>query len=376
MSSVSFSDFILRWQDAEYALLLQKRGAVARLWDSALAKGSIDLNAATELKAALVSAGILTSARAEIILPKPPPPAMTPTWARRAASLLTLGATGKWDDNTVYEPCPVRNLDRGLYRDAKGKCYVYYIGWSPTFEGDQTGLFKTTDFVTSERVSVDAPILACGVPGDPDYGDVQVGTVIHDGTTFHMWYTANANRSSMGDGGDYCTVCYATSTNGTQFTKHGRVMSIYSGSDGNADLYDPLVCIGHDGLPKMLVTGHRTDGTLGALAYTAPALSGPWEAVRNAFISTIPFNIFLSDFWYEQGQYHALYLDCTDNQNWYARSPDYMTLGRQFPLSASGPLTWEDASPYSFQAVSLSQDRRLLMLNSARIIGCWSGVPD
>ena len=78
LSVILFSNFLNRWQDAEYILLLQKRAqavqagtnaALIRGWDLHMALNVVDLNstAAQTLKTSLVSANILTQARADVI---------------------------------------------------------------------------------------------------------------------------------------------------------------------------------------------------------------------------------------------------------------------------------------------------------------------
>jgi hypothetical protein len=74
---VAVGDFILRWQPAEYTLLMQRRATaiqagnitLVQQWDVAMARGVVDLNttAAQNFKAALVTAGILTQQRADTI---------------------------------------------------------------------------------------------------------------------------------------------------------------------------------------------------------------------------------------------------------------------------------------------------------------------
>lgn len=77
LNTVPFSDFISRWTDPEYALLMQRRATaiaagnvtLVKQWDIAFTTGSVDLNspAAQNFKAAIVAAGILTQARADVI---------------------------------------------------------------------------------------------------------------------------------------------------------------------------------------------------------------------------------------------------------------------------------------------------------------------
>jgi hypothetical protein len=77
LSLVFTSDFITRWTDAEYLLLQQQRATDtaagnignARNWDQLMAMSSIDMNMnrIKALKAQLVTDGILTQARADVI---------------------------------------------------------------------------------------------------------------------------------------------------------------------------------------------------------------------------------------------------------------------------------------------------------------------
>jgi hypothetical protein len=77
LSVVKFDAFIARWTDPEYALLMQRRAqaigagnvTLVKQWDIAAVQGQVDLNspAAQNFKAAIVSAGILSQARADVI---------------------------------------------------------------------------------------------------------------------------------------------------------------------------------------------------------------------------------------------------------------------------------------------------------------------
>lgn len=77
LSTIPFSTFIARWTDPEYALLMQRRATaigagnvtLVKQWDFAASAGSVNLNsaAAQNFKTAIVAAGILTQARADII---------------------------------------------------------------------------------------------------------------------------------------------------------------------------------------------------------------------------------------------------------------------------------------------------------------------
>jgi hypothetical protein len=74
---IPFAAFLARWTDPEYALLMQRRATaigagnvtLVRQWDMAMAAGIVDLGtpAASSFKAALVTATILSQARADAI---------------------------------------------------------------------------------------------------------------------------------------------------------------------------------------------------------------------------------------------------------------------------------------------------------------------
>jgi len=76
-SILQSDDFISRWTNAEYRLLLQNRAAVAnngiagmhKDWDTLISRGQFNLTnqKATKLKADLVTNGILTQIRADEI---------------------------------------------------------------------------------------------------------------------------------------------------------------------------------------------------------------------------------------------------------------------------------------------------------------------
>jgi hypothetical protein len=74
---VPFQTFITRWTDPEYLALMRARAnaitagniTLVKQWDFSLAYGFVDLNtlAAQNFKSAIVTAGILTQPRADII---------------------------------------------------------------------------------------------------------------------------------------------------------------------------------------------------------------------------------------------------------------------------------------------------------------------
>jgi hypothetical protein len=73
-SVIAFDAFIARFTGAEYLLMQQKRtsagaGALCQQWDISMVRGTVDMNslAAQNFKAAMVTAAVLTQARADTI---------------------------------------------------------------------------------------------------------------------------------------------------------------------------------------------------------------------------------------------------------------------------------------------------------------------
>jgi hypothetical protein len=286
------------------------------------------------------------------------------TFARYPSSLFSHGAAGAWDSNSAYAPTAARNLDGTTYVDGDGYCYVFYSGsLNDGNETDRTGLFKTKDFQSTVRVSNSAPVINLGGVGDPDRGDAQTTSVIHDGTNFHAWYIGNA--TAPGGGADSCTICYATSADGITWTKHGRVVNVGVGDD-SADIYDPKVIL-KDGTFTMVASGHNASGQLGMMKYTASNIAGPWSRASTSYVFRPSANIYMSDFWFENEAYNILYAK-PDGEGylltWHATSADGITWTerRQVAGLNSGG-AWDRGAKYNCAFVRLAAGSAFLLFN-------------
>lgn len=112
--------------------------------------------------------------------------------------VLTVGASGQWDDNTIYSHDVIKNSDNTyemFYAAENGDNY-YKIGYSTSLDG-------TTGWMTNK--SIDNPILSPGSIPAWDWDGVLFPTVIEDGSTYKMWYR-NAEGTKMG----YATAAVAS----------------------------------------------------------------------------------------------------------------------------------------------------------------------
>jgi predicted GH43/DUF377 family glycosyl hydrolase len=157
-------------------------------------------------------------------------------WKYRGNPLIGEGAATTWDDTGVYDPCVVF---------AKGKYYVYYSGYSGT--NYAIGLYTATDG-TSFSPYGSNPVLSQGGVGKPDATGVHDPFVIYEDGTFKMWYTGN-------NGGVY-SICYATSTDGTTWTKKDPANVLNQPGSGWGSVYfgDPCV-VKFEGTYWMFLSG-------------------------------------------------------------------------------------------------------------------------
>ena len=153
---------------------------------------------------------------------------------------------GAWDGNRYT--AAVLKVD-GMY-------HLYHIGQlssSSAPDDFQIGHATSADGFPPWAIDPD-PVLAWGAPGDWDDFGVGGGGVIHDGSEFRYWYG--------GADGEVIRVGYATSSDGSVWTKHGPVIGLDVGPPGS--WYDwglvPGTVIFRDGLYQMWFFAARTVG--------------------------------------------------------------------------------------------------------------------
>ncbi len=151
---------------------------------------------------------------------------------------------GAWDGHRY--PAGVVKVD--------GTYHLYYIGQlASSWAGDdfQNGHATSTDGVNWDLNPAN-PVLRRGAPGEWDDVGAALGAVIHDDSGFRLWYG--------GSDGQVSRVGYATSPDGSLWTKHDGNPIIDVGLPGEFDdtFVLPGTVIFHDGLYRMWYFAART----------------------------------------------------------------------------------------------------------------------
>jgi hypothetical protein len=174
---------------------------------------------------------------------------------------MAVGQTEWIDDpgNPVIEPGPPGSWDEGGRSATSvlfdGSTYhMWFVGFND--EAEEIGHATSPDGVEWTMDPAN-PVLTRGEPGEWD--QTLVGSaVIHDGTQFHMWYTA-------WDDDDHGRAGYATSPDGGVWTKHpgNPVMDVGCPGSWDGTAVGPGTVIVDGGIYKMWYQG----GLLTATAY-------------------------------------------------------------------------------------------------------------
>ena len=139
-------------------------------------------------------------------------------------SVLTRGAG--FESKLVYAPSVIK--ENGMYK-------MWYTGWDAAMR-TKTGLAESNDGKTWNKYNGNGgPVLTWGGPTDPDKTDAGMPYVIKENGVYKMWYTASDNS------GVTWTLCYATSTDGINWTKHGKVVDISPGKFDSRGVTGPSV---------------------------------------------------------------------------------------------------------------------------------------
>jgi predicted GH43/DUF377 family glycosyl hydrolase len=154
--------------------------------------------------------------------------------------VLESGGTGEWDERNFYP---------GIVIKVDGTYHMYYIGHlvgAPFLEELDIGHATSTDGIVWERDPAN-PVLTRGAGGEWDDHSLLRMAVIHDASGFRMWY------EGLGQTSDSSWVGYATSPDGSVWTKHPDNPIMAPGSPGTFDAggVGPQAVIVRDGLYQM-----------------------------------------------------------------------------------------------------------------------------
>jgi predicted GH43/DUF377 family glycosyl hydrolase len=145
-------------------------------------------------------------------------------WKYRSNPILSKGASTTWDDEGVFEPTTVF---------AKGKYYLFYTGYSGADYA--IGMATSSDGKSFSKYASNPVLSKNPTAGTPDVTEVRDPFVIFENGTFKMWYTGvNSGTPS---------ICYATSTSGTSWTRYASnpVLTKPSSGWGSTSFGDPCV---------------------------------------------------------------------------------------------------------------------------------------
>ncbi|HPW55855.1 MAG: DUF11 domain-containing protein [Thermoanaerobaculaceae bacterium] len=119
-----------------------------------------------------------------------------------SAVVLQSGTAGAWDDDGVV--CSAVLVEGGVFK-------MWYTGRGTTGPVNQIGYATSPDGVTWTKHPT--PVMSVGGAGAWDSARVREATVVHLGSTYHMWYGGTQNHPVYRIG-------YATSPDGLVWTKN------------------------------------------------------------------------------------------------------------------------------------------------------------
>ena len=236
------------------------------------------------------------------------------------------GDPGDWDGGT-RNPLAVVEVD--------GTYHLFFNGQaegSPEFLEYDIGHATSSDGVEWTMDPAN-PVLTRGAPGEWDDASLWGAAVIHDGSMFHLWY--------CGARGDIKRGGYATSPDGSAWTKHPNNPVIDVGPPGSFDEKEvkPGAVIVSDGIYRMWYSGStdwagtppaydwkigyaESDDGLNWIKHPGNPVVGPrgdWES-RYVFAPSVLFDGDTYHLWYAGGSPsgHAIgYAESADGVEWF-----------------------------------------------------------
>lgn len=255
-------------------------------------------------------------------------------WTKLAGNpVLSPSASGAWDDRFVLAPSVL--LDGSTYR-------MWYAGSGAANSNRRIGYATSPDGLVWTRQG-GAPVLSPGPNGSWESAQVGFPSVIKDGDTYKMWYTA-LDAAAVG------RVGYATSADGMTWTKYAGNPVLTAGSTGSWDaayVGSPQV-VKVDGVYHLWYRG----GLEGDIGYATSSDGVTWtKSTHNPVIASG------SGGWddaayhprvvFDGALFHMWYSGCNPAgdvcQVGYATSSDgahWTRLGMVLPQGASG--VWDD----------------------------------
>jgi predicted GH43/DUF377 family glycosyl hydrolase len=241
--------------------------------------------------------------------------------------VLSAGTPGNWDDNFVFAPSVL--LDGSTYK-------MWYAGSSSASTARKIGYATSPDGLTWNR-PVASPVLMPAVAGSWDAKQVGFPSVIKDGSTYKMWYSAL-------DASDIARVGYATSPDGIIWTRYAGNPVLTPGAGGSWD----TAYVGSANVIKVGSTYHMwyRGGVNGGIGYAtsldgiawAKFLGNPVIAIGSGGWDQTAYHPRVV---YDEAGFHMWYSGCNLAgdvcQVGYATSPDGSHWTRKGMVLPQGP---------------------------------------
>ena len=189
--------------------------------------------------------------------------------------------------------------------------HMWFRGLDQNFDPTGIGHATSSDGLPPWEMDPNNPVLTRGDPGEWDDQTLWSAAVVHDGSQFHLWY--NAEGHSGGGTG------YATSPNGSEWTKYFDNPVIENGAPGSWDEFVvPWTVMIDGGTYRMWFYGCCGGGN--RIGYAESADGIVWAQNPDPVLSPSPDptawdgqNVACMSVVFDGTNYHGLYLAGPDN---------------------------------------------------------------
>ena len=199
-------------------------------------------------------------------------------WTKDDANnpVLQTGGTGAWDEKGIDRPAVIKDGSNSykMWYSGKGVPGKYQIGYATSSNGTTWSKYGSN------------PVLTPSVSGW-DSTHVNYCWVIKDVATYKMWYTGTDNADEEQD----CQIGYATSGNGTTWTKDAGnpVLSKGGANDWDADFTGWLTVIIDGGTYKMWYAGYNDSGGYSGIGYATSPNGISWTKYNDLSTTSNPY---------------------------------------------------------------------------------------
>ncbi|MCZ6691905.1 MAG: hypothetical protein O7H41_20145 [Planctomycetota bacterium] len=233
------------------------------------------------------------------------------SWSKFGTPVLSPGNPGEWDEAGVSGP-------HVIYDSLSGTYTMYYNG-EDFFGALAIGLATSTDGSNWTKSPFN-PVLTVGPSGGWDAGAVAYASVLLDGSTFKMWYTAVNVFGPTG----LVQAGYATSSDGLNWTKYSGnpILRPTAGSFDAVGVGFPSVVQDGPSTYRMLYTGALSVGgglVPPMIGYAFSTNGTSWSKLQDGAGMPVPiFDLGAPGSWDDQAHFGTAWFSSSPAQIWYA----------------------------------------------------------